>query len=264
MRGDPEPPDNSAMSTDAVRPTRSLEIQLSVPDIGQDDYPYPVAKLLIDGVDALASVGKRRYAGWPAELILTDNFPLLPAELPRRVIVCVEPADPGGLAPQISGDGEVVVWSDFHEVFEAGDDPLDFSDAYSWSPVSVPDLVFDTRQYTEEVQRATAAREWASDSWRAALLLRAYLAGGDPMAPGSDLTPGDEWQVGFAEPDREHAQQYHIGYWTDDLRSVVTVSLTAPPGRPEEQARGMYDYLLATPTASWPFDAHDRLGTHGC
>jgi hypothetical protein len=30
------------------------------------------------------------------------------------------------------------------------------------------------------------------------------------------------------------------------------VSLTAAPGSPEQQARTMYDYLLATPTAGWP------------
>ena len=230
---------------------------MSVPDIGHHDEPYPVAQLLIDGVDELAPVGKWLYAGWPAELILTENFPLLPSDPPRRVIVYVERPDPGGLAPQISGDGEVVVWSDFHEVYEAYDDPLDFSHAYSWSPVGVPDLVFDARQYTDEVRRATAAREWESDSWHAALLLHAYLDG-DPQTPGDELTPGDEWEVGFAEPDREHARHYRVTYWTTDQRSVTTVTLTAEPGPPEQQAQTMYEYLLATPLDQWPSTRHVR------
>jgi hypothetical protein len=244
------------MSTDAVGPIRRLEIRMSVPRIGDDEEPYPVAKLLIDGVDVLAPVGHWGYAGWPAEFILTDNFPLLPAASPRRVIVYVEPPDPGGLAPQISGDGDMVVWSDLREVYQVGDNPLDFSGAYSWSPVGVPDLVFDARQYTTEVRRATAAREWESVSWQAALILRACLVGGDPMAPGDDLTPGDEWQVGFVEPDRDHAQHYRVTYWTEDLRAVASVSLTAAPGPPEQQARSMYEYLLATPTDDWPSTQH--------
>lgn len=61
-----------------------------------------------------------------------------------------------------------------------------------------------------------------------------------------------EWELGFTEPDREHAQQYRITYWTEDLSAVATVFLTAAPGTPEQQARTMYDYLLATPTVDWP------------
>jgi hypothetical protein len=243
------------MTTDAAQPIRRLDIRMGVPDVGHNDDPYPVARLLIDGVEMLAPADKWSYAGWPAELILTDNFPLLPAELPRRVIVYVQPPEPGGLAPQISGDGDAVVWSDFHTVYEARDDPLDFSKAYSWSPVGVPDLVFDARQYTAEVRRATAAREWESDAWQAALLLRAYLLG-DPLTPGDELTPGHEWEVGFTEPDREYAQHYRVTYWTSDLRAVTTVSLAAPPGAPEQQARIMYEYLLSTPTDRWPCTQH--------
>jgi hypothetical protein len=199
----------------------------------------------------LAPAGRWVYQGWPADLILTENFPLLPTDPPRRVIVYVEPPDPGGLAPQISGDGDIVAWSDFREVYEAGDEPLDFSAAYSWSPpVDVPDLVFDARQYAAEVRRATAAREWESDAWRAALLLDAHLVG-DPQQPGDELTLGEEWEGGFVEPDREHAHHYRVTYWTSDMRSVAVVSLTAAPGTAEQQARAMYEHLLATPADGW-------------
>jgi hypothetical protein len=232
---------------------------MSAPDIGHgsDDEVYPLARLLIDGVDMLAAHGRWGHRPWPAELILTDNFLLLPAEPSRRVVVYGEWPDPGGLAPKITSDGDVVVWSDFHEVYETGDDPLDFSHAYDWSPVDVPDLVFDAQQYTAEVHRATAAREWKSDSWQAALLLEAYLVG-EPQDPGDRLTPGDEWEVGFAEPDRDHAHRYRVTYWTEDQRTIATVSLTAEPGTPEQQARAMYEYLLATPADHWPATRHVR------
>jgi hypothetical protein len=243
--------DNAPMNADAVRPISSLEIRMGVPDIGDDDFVYPVARLLIDGQDPLAAAGKFGHEPWPAHTMLTGSAPLLPADPPRRVVVYVESPDPGGLAALISRDGDVVVWSDFHEVYQAGGDPLDFSDAYSWSPLGLPDLVFDARQYTAEVERVTAAREWESDAWQAALLLRAYLLGG-PQTPGDELTPGGEWEVGFTEPGRHHGQRYHVTYWNTDDRTVATVTLTAESGPPELQARAMYDYLLGKPAASWP------------
>jgi len=197
------------VSSDPGRLISRLDIRLGVPDLGDDDYVYPVARLLVDGVEMLARASKWRYVGWPAAEILTDDLPLLPAAHARRVTVYVESADPGGLAPQISSDGDVVAWNDFRIVYEAGNHPLDFSETYNWSPAGLPDLVFDARQYAAEVCRATAAREWESDSWQAAVLLRAYLLG-DPLRPGDDLALGEEWEVGFAEPDREHAQQYRL------------------------------------------------------
>jgi hypothetical protein len=237
------------MSANEAAQIRQLEIRMGVPDIGDEDYVYPVARLLIDGQDPLADIGKSGKVPWPAHQLLTDNAPLLPAELPRRVVVYAESPDPGGLAPVIGGNGDVVVWSDFQDIFEVGDDPLEFSEVYSWSPLGLPDLVFDARQYTAEVRRATAARDWESDRWQTALLLRTYLR-------EDRLTPGDEWELGFAEPDSERARQYRITYWTEDLRTVATMSLTAEPRTPEQQARTMYNYLLTTPTARWPTTQH--------
>jgi hypothetical protein len=205
---------------------------MGVPDIGDDDYLYPVARLLIDGQDRLATSGKFGHLPWPAHMLLTGNAPLLPAEPPRGVVVYIESPDPGGLAPLISGVGDVVVWSAFQQAHEAGDDPLDFSEVYSWSPLELPDLVFDARQYTAEVQRATAAREWESDAWQAALLLRTYLLG-DPLTSGDELTPGDNWEVGFTQPDRGDGQHYRITNWTEDLQAEATVTLTAEPGPPQ-------------------------------
>lgn len=142
----------------------------------------------------------------------------------------VEPWGPCGLAPQIRGQGGVVAWSDFHTVCEPADDPLDMSQAWDWSPVPLPDLAFDARQYTAEVQRATAAREWDSAPWQTALLLLACLR-------DEPLTPGHQWDLGFTEPDREHPGRYRVTYWTADLHAVTTVSLTTGPrtaghGRP--------------------------------
>jgi len=163
---------------------RQLEIRIGPPDIGDGDAVYPVARLMIDGEDALADVGKWRLGPWPAEQILTADAPLLPALPPRRVIVYAGWPDPDGLAPKIGRRDDVVVWSDFHTVFEISDAPLDFAEAYSWAPVPVPDMLFDAQQYTAEVQRATAAREWESVPWQTALLLHSYLR-------ESPITPGD-------------------------------------------------------------------------
>jgi hypothetical protein len=84
------------MSTDAAQPVRRLDIKLTGPAIGDDFYVNPVARLLIDGEDVLAPVGKWRYLGWPARLLLTDDMPLLPAEPPRPG----RAAHAGGLARQ--------------------------------------------------------------------------------------------------------------------------------------------------------------------
>ncbi len=237
------------MSANEPAAVSRLEIGMGVPDIGDDEYVYPVARLLIDGNDPLAEIGTYGHVPWPAHMLLTDSAPLLPAEPTRRVILYVESPDPGGLAAVISGQGGVVVWSDFQEVHEAGDDPVDFSEVYSWSHLGLPDQVFDVSQYTAEVRRATAAREWESGPWQTALLLRTYLRDGR-------LTLGDEWELGFTEPDGEHARQYRITYWTEDLSAVATVSLTARPGSAEQQARTMYDYLVTTPAARWPSAHH--------
>ena len=239
------------MSANEPAAVSQLEIKIGIPDIGDDDYVYPVARLLIDGKDPLAQIGKFGHVPWPAHQLLTDSAPLLPAELPRCVILYADSPDPAGVAAVISGQGDLVVWSDFQDVFEVGDDPVDFSEVYSRSPLGLPDLVFDVRQYTAEVRRARAAREWESDPWRTALLLRTYLR-------DAGLTLGDEWELGFTEPDGEHAGLYRISYWTEDLRTVATVSLTAVPGPPEQQARTMYDYLLATPAARWSSTQHAR------
>jgi hypothetical protein len=236
--------DNAPVSVDAARPIRRLDIRVGVPDVGDDDYAYPVARLLIDGHDVLAAVGTSQYVPWPAHEMLTEDAPLLAADLPRCILYVQSP-DPCGLAARISSDGEVVAWNDFQHICEAGDDPLDLQHAYSLSPVAFPDLIFDARQYTAEVNRATAKREWESDSWKTAVLLHAYLR-------DYALTPGEEWEGGLAEPDGEYPQRYRITYWTEDLQTVATVSLTAAPGTPEHQARTMHDYLRATPTARWP------------
>lgn len=240
--------DNSPMSTEvAGRRISRLEIRMGVPDIGHGEYLYPVARLLVDGQDLLARAGRPGFGflPWPAELLLTGDAPLLPAVPPRRVVLYAQSPDPCGLAPQISGQDDVVIWSDFHVVCGVGEDPADMREAWDWTPAALPDLAFDARQYTAEVQRATAAREWDSDGWQTALLLRAWLRE-DPLAPG------DDWELGFTEPDREDPGRYHVTYWTADLSAMTTVSLTAGSGTPGQQAQAMFDYLLAIPTARWP------------
>ena len=117
------------MNGETSRRIRSLEIRMGVPDIGDDDYVYPVARLLVDGEDVLAGVGRRGYVPWPAHMLLTGNVPLLAAQPPRRVVVYVQSPDPCGLAPQISRERDVVAWTDFHEVCEH--DPLDLTRADS-------------------------------------------------------------------------------------------------------------------------------------
>jgi hypothetical protein len=47
--------DNSPMSANEAAQIRQLEIRMGVPDIGDNDCVYPVARLLIDGEDKLFS-----------------------------------------------------------------------------------------------------------------------------------------------------------------------------------------------------------------
>src|SRR5262249_45160426 len=74
-----------------------LDVRMSVPDVGDCGPIYPVARLLIDGEDLLADVGRWRLVPWPAHELLTNSAPLLPVDPPRRVIVYAGGSDPEGL-----------------------------------------------------------------------------------------------------------------------------------------------------------------------
>jgi len=176
-------------------------------------------------------------------------MPLLPARPPRRVVRYAQSPDPCGLAPQITGRDDVVIWSDFHDVCGVGADPLGRREARDRTPAALRGLAFDARQYTAEVRRASTAREWECDAGQTALLLRGWLCA-DPLAPGGD------WELGFTEPDRDQAGRYRVTCWTGDLSAVTTVWLTAGPGTPRQQAQAMFGYLLATPAARWPATRH--------
>jgi hypothetical protein len=248
--------DNAAVSGGRGRPTRrQLDLQVEIIDeFGMPDY-LPVVKILIDGRELLAgphgSARDRYYASPPAAL-LEDDVPLRPGPFPQRVVLyvcgCGEPGD-RCIAPVIRESGNTVTWTDFRRCWDSGPDfdppVLDLYPRAS-EPVAIPDLVFDREQYLGEVERVAAAREWESDQWRTALLLNEYLHPGHPWSIGEDLYPGR------VQPGRDSADRFLVTLLDDCDRDGVVVGLTAGPGTPEERARSMADYLMATPTGQWP------------
>jgi hypothetical protein len=197
-------------------------------------------------------------------MILRDDFPLLPADPPRRVIVCGnDPEGPLGLAPVISAHGDIVTWTDFRDFWEedGGDSPFLGPGADSGTPVQIPDLAFDAGQHTAEVRRATAAREWESGAWQTALLLEQYVA--EYLQQSIDLrvwesAPDRDWELCFAEPDSEEPGRFLVTYWDPCLDEVIIVALTAGHGTPEDRARKMAGFLQDTPADRWPVAQRSR------
>jgi hypothetical protein len=242
----------STGETDAGRPVRSLEIRLGIPDgRGHPDY-YPVVMLLVDGQQLLAnSPGKKlygNYLAWPPALLGGESV-LLPLESAQRVVLWSEYSL--CIAPVISVAGGLVAWSDFRHLEYDGEEPvIPAWQAGQGGPIDLPDIVFDEAQYTAEVRRAVAAREWESDSWRTALLL-------DDRIDGKQWTPreDDELELGSVEPQPPEA--FLVTFWTMYDDPPVVVKLVPGPGTPEERAFQMADFLGSHEPEQWPVVAGD-------
>jgi len=149
----------------AVGMIKRLCLQLGVPS-GAPRDAYPVLQLLLDGIDELALVGRRRYHGFPPAEVLGPDAPLLPAEPARHVPLYVETGGgPSGgcVAALIHTWGDYIAWNDFRR----------FDSVYTPSMKPRPDdgqpcgrpQVFDGVQYRAAVHRATTERAWESPPW---------------------------------------------------------------------------------------------------
>lgn len=238
------------------RAVSQLKLRLIVPAGLKSDFEYPVVQILIDGQDLLADAGGQDYWPSPPAAILGQDQPLLPVAEPRRVVLytcgCGEPADTS-LAPVIARSRDLVTWTDFHQACGMDDAPV-LAGYYQSSPAGLPDIAFDARQYTTEVRRAAAARDWDSVPWRAALLLDRLL-GADPWSLGSPFDPGPR-NLGWVEPDPVDPARFRITLWEDSLDDGIVITLTPRPGPPEDQARQMADLLATTPASQWPVTEH--------
>jgi hypothetical protein len=234
------------------RAVSRLQLRLIVPAGLKSDFEYPVVQLLIDGRDLLASAGSQDFWPSPPAVILGEDQPLLPVAEPRRVVLyicgCGEPADTS-LAPVIARSGDLVTWTDFRQTCGMDDAPI-LDGWYQSSPVDLPDLAFDARQYATEVRRAAGAREWDSVPWRTALLLNHALGAG-PRSMGSPFDPGPR-NLGWVEPDPADPARFRIILWDDNLDDGIVVTLTPRPGPPHDQAREMAEFMAATPVSQWP------------
>lgn len=141
---------------------RHLSLRLGIADTGELASPYPVVKLLADGMEGLAVVRGRTFRGFPPDEILGPDLPLLPAEPARHVPLYVETGrDPiaGCIAALIHTLGDYIAWNDFR-VFDSVHRPAMHPDPLDGSPFGIPQL-FDGEQYRAEVQRAST--EWAQE-----------------------------------------------------------------------------------------------------
>lgn len=146
-----------------------LELRVGYP-AHDPDPDFVGVEILVDGQDLLARAGSHGpYRGpWPPAL-LGNESPLIPVDPPRRISLYFEATmdpDEGNITAIIGETDRYVIWADFREcpAYAARDPDGMVFDLHpvDGTALSVPDLVFDRKQYLAEVRRASAARDWES------------------------------------------------------------------------------------------------------
>lgn len=146
---------------------KHLRLKVSIPGAAGPGDAHPRLQLLVDGIEALALVGDRRYHGFPPAEILGADAPLLPVDPARHVPLYIEAgAGPaiGCIAALIHTWGSYIAWNDFRR-FDTVYTPAMRPDADDGEPCLRPQ-VFDGEQYRAEVQRASRERAWDAAPWQ--------------------------------------------------------------------------------------------------
>jgi hypothetical protein len=222
--------------------TRTLSLQI---DAG--DHPnWPRVQVFVDGTELVYGSAQHDFIGFDPADILGPRSPLLPAEPARRVAVyrcSCGIAGCGCIAPLIEARSDTVVWWDFRDFVGVYDRPTVRENPSDGQPLRFTALVFDERQYRDEVERASAL-PWETPQRKTARLLRLHLQRqGDRLRglgyerPAAAKTGDDDFTYTVFLWDLEHCQ--------------VVVELQAAPGDPADQAETMAEYILTTPASEW-------------
>ncbi len=228
-----------------------LEVGLTG-EFGMPDY-LPVLKILVEGHEVLAGPNgpaRDRYSGSPPSALLDEALLLLPGTSPRRVVLyicgCGVPGD-RCIVPVISGSGTAVRWTDFRQCWDSGPDfdpPVLKLDPETSAPIDIPDLLFDVRD------RGTTRRRGAGLGVRPVAdraAARRVPAPWPPVVRGRGLVP----RVGRAGWRQHQPVPDHAARRLRPHRRGGGPDCQARHLR-EQRARSMADYLMATPTRSWP------------
>jgi len=136
---------------------------LSIRVDSDTEYGFTSVRLLVDGEDVLATAPRDEFMGYEPKQVLVDGCPLLPVTPPRRVGLYRCSCNFGGcgnVTAIVIEDGDRIRWTDFRDYEGHFDDPIEEEpspDWPHWQSINRPDIVFDGRQYREEVARALAA-----------------------------------------------------------------------------------------------------------
>lgn len=221
-------------------PIRRLDLRIDVDDASPND---PTVTIPIDGEDQLGRGGEL-IAFDPEEIL--DSAALVPRDPPRRVAVyrcnCGEPGC-GCVAPVISRQDHLVVWSDIRELTGVYARPLIDRNPSGGARLDVPKLIFDEAQYRAAVVRATADRSWESPARQAARLLREH-----PRDADGELTRLGYWR-GWVAPRWNVGGKFDVEFVGPDGQIIVSLRPTA--SEPVEQPAEMARTLLATPPEDW-------------
>ena len=131
-------------------------------DADLDDPDEFVVAVLVDGVALFELPGENGRVGtYPSEFGLAAV-----PQHPARVVVATCACRNRGcedLAPLVTADNGVVLWSDFR-TFTGWDDyespPIADAPPSAGHPSGIADLRFDAAQYAAEIRRFTADRSW--------------------------------------------------------------------------------------------------------
>lgn len=207
----------------------------------------PRVTILLDGRDLDLLVEGSEFIGFDPDEILGEGAPLVPLEQPRRVAVyrceCGLPGC-GVVAPQISREGDEIVWRDARDYTGVFDGPLaPAEDLGEGALLSLPELGFDAAQYLEEVQRATADRSWESERRVTARLLKDILLASEELCSAG-------YCLQWVGPWGQQPEAFNV-VMLDPERVQVVVDVLAPAQEPPAWAAALAESLLSKEPAEW-------------
>lgn len=215
---------------------------------------WPVVRILVNGTDPFENVAPG-WLGFDPDDILGLYSPLLPGTEERRVAVyrcsCGE-AGCGVIAPIITrtADGSSILWRDFRnyagEFFRPLPINLNADLAGLGRRWSIADLRFDTRQYIEEIARASQDRTWETPRRRTARLLRDQLI---PLA--LSLPPNLVLRGVFPAWEGDGIVLQFGREYADGRLDQEELRLTSTHNDPADAALDMANQLRSTPQKEW-------------
>jgi hypothetical protein len=206
----------------------TASIELRVLRRGDGDTLQDEVVVLVDGAEALATLGRGRWQAWmgldPDRSTGADGgfaFPAAKGKPSDRLVARCDCGELGcgALVARVTRSGDRVIWDRFRRG----------SDARSGSMGIVTDPIeFEVEQYEAALRGSTPASAWQPTTRRAARQARDLLA-------AVDLAPLRLRSAGFGpRGDDEVVGHLVVGRRGDEDHGFLTFGTTALPGEPAE------------------------------